>query len=125
MPQGFGLIPLVDVDRELSDAFGHMPADEMRPGFGLAPPSIVQRIRELSARSPAAFVEAEFFGGRGEQGCQVWDNGVSVLGPLRASDAINQALRRLGVLCDNHSDEFDALQLSRCRETRKWLTITP
>lgn len=67
-----------------------------------------------------AYVEAEFFGGEGAQAAAVWEDGKLVYGPVVASDAINQALRLLGVTKNMYFDEFEALELGRHRNTDEW-----
>ena len=77
-------------------------------------------------------MEAEFFGGVGEQHAQIWDGGVVVFGPLHLNEGesmtplgspISQVLRQLGVDKTTHFDEFDAVGLGRHRDTQDWLTI--
>jgi hypothetical protein len=96
------------------------------------PAGLGQTLAVWSAHASMAYVEAEFFGGAGEQHAQVWDNGAVVLGPLHlgeneqsppAGTPISQVLRRLGVTKGNHHDEFDAIGLGRCRNTEDWLRL--
>ncbi|WP_203617651.1 hypothetical protein [Streptomyces bauhiniae] len=77
-----------------------------------------------------ARVEAEFFGGVGEQWATVWEGGAVVLGPLHAPEGeplpaegspISRALRRLGVIAAAGEDEFATVGLGRCRDTEDWL----
>ncbi|MFJ3302879.1 hypothetical protein ACIPSA_07140 [Streptomyces sp. NPDC086549] len=88
------------------------------------------RLAEWSARGPVALVEAEYFGGVGEQQAAVWDGGALALGPLRVEEGepfpadgspISQALRRLGVQAGDGQDEFAAVGLGRHRSTGRWL----
>jgi hypothetical protein len=67
-----------------------------------------------------AFLAAEFFGGSGSQAVIGWQDGRLAFGPLQAIDAINQALRWLGIDSAGHRDEFDALHLGRHRDTESW-----
>ena len=66
-----------------------------------------------------AYIEAEFFGA-GTQAAAVWEEGRLVFGPVVADDAINQALRMLGVAKKEFIDEFEALNLGRHRNTDEW-----
>jgi len=78
-----------------------------------------------------AYVEAEYFGGVGEQHAAIWDGGALVWGPMSIGfrqsippqgAAISQALRRIGVICsDGSHDEFDAVGLRRHRHHEDWL----
>jgi hypothetical protein len=65
--------------------------------------------RRESQRDPVAYIVAEYFGGVGNQFSIVWSGGEIVLGPLRQPDAINQALRLLGIVASDGMDEFDAV----------------
>jgi hypothetical protein len=76
----------------------------------------------LSQRAPVAFVAAEFFGGWGSQAAIGWQAGQLAFEPVTANDAINQALRWLGVTRAEPRDEFDALALGRYRDTEDWAT---
>ncbi|KPH98191.1 hypothetical protein ACFZDP_32140 [Streptomyces mirabilis] len=75
-------------------------------------------------------MEAEYFGGVGEQQAAVWADGAVVLGPLRvlegqpfgsAGSPISQALRRLGVVADAATDEFATVGLDRHRDSEDWI----
>ncbi|MFJ6524686.1 hypothetical protein ACIQMZ_05365 [Streptomyces longwoodensis] len=77
-----------------------------------------------SAGGPVAYVEAEYFGGVGEQRAAVWEGGALVLGPLQAEEGrpfppagspVSRALRRLGVAARAGEDEFSAVGLHRHR----------
>ncbi len=116
LPQGMSMIPVTD---SLYDAVG--AGGEMEP-FAKLSPGIEQWALSLSETGPVAYVEAEFFGGVGRQSAIVWRNRSRVFGPLDSTDAIDQALRWLGVSARAPSDEFDALGLGAHRETEAWLT---
>jgi hypothetical protein len=99
-------------------------------GFWKAPAGFGSALAACSANGPVAYVEAEYFGGVGEQSVEVWDSGKVVLGPLSlaekapipaADTPISQALRRLGVTKGDYHDEFDAVGLGRHRDTDDWL----
>ena len=70
-----------------------------------------------------AYVEAEYFGGAGTQAVAVWEGGHLVFGPVVSDKAIDHALARIGVKAWIR-DEFDELQLGRCRMTSDWLALT-
>lgn len=126
--QGLALLPMTD---EFFDAvtIGSAP----RPaGFWKMPGGFDLTLAAWSAHGPIAYVEADFFGGRGEQHAQVWDEGAVVLGPLHlqvnepfpdTGSPISRALRRLGAAKGDHYDEFEALGLGRCRDTEEWLSL--
>lgn len=115
LAQGMSMIPVTDL---LYDEIGDGGALGY---FAKLSPGIEQWALSLSARGLISYVEAEFFGGVGRQSALVWRDGKRMLGPLHATDAIDQALRLLGVSATADSDEFDALGLGAHRETDEWL----
>lgn len=128
---GFALVPLVP---EAVAALS--PGDERVISLLVdspLPERLTDFLRRASAIAPIAYVEAEFFGGVGQQGSVVWEGGEVVLGPLvdRAEPSpptkleagpINRALRRLGVQrSPDDVDEFATLGLGKYRNTEDWL----
>ena len=97
------------------------------------PGGLTQLLEECSRHTPVAYVEAEFFGGTGQQASVVWEQGALAFGPVidppetdpppaLGDRAINQALRWMGIRPDAASiDEFEAIDLGRHRETDDWL----
>ncbi len=84
-------------------------------------PAVEDWAKRLSQDSPIAYVEAEYFGGVGGQSSVAWARGLRVLEPIHAADAINQALKILGVSVAGFAgDEFDAVGLGKHRETESW-----
>ena len=112
---GFALIPITE---ELLDEIG-ASGDGGR--FYKFTPAIADWLRSISASSAAAYVEAEFFSGVGGQGATVWSHGHQLLPPTHEPEAINIALRHLGISRDTSHDEFDAVGLPRHRHTDDWL----
>ncbi|GAB1333372.1 hypothetical protein [Streptomyces sennicomposti] len=99
-------------------------------GFWRLPEGFEKTLAAWSAGGPVAYVEAEYFGGVGEQRAAVWDGGSLVLGPLYveerqpfppAGSPISQALRRLGVVASAGQDEFSAVGLDRHRHGEAWI----
>jgi len=114
LAQSKGLIPLTESVRKAHD-ISFLPLTDK--GSDKVP----QALHEHAARAKKiAYVEAEFFGGEGMQAAAIWEEGRLVFGPIAASDAINQALRMIGVAKNEHPDEFEALGLGRHRDTEKW-----
>ena len=50
-------------------------------GFGRLPGGFERLLAQWSVSGPVAYVEAEYFGGVGEQRAAVWADGALVLGP--------------------------------------------
>ncbi|MGW4527450.1 hypothetical protein [Amycolatopsis sp. NPDC004378] len=124
--QHLSLVPMTD---GLFDAVTAVGAAEL-DGFWKAPTGFGNALAACSANGPIAYVEADYFGGRGTQSAQVWEGGQVVLGPVHSTETeptpdggspISQALRRLGAVKGEYFDEFDAVGLGRHRETDDWL----
>ncbi|MGW6057630.1 hypothetical protein [Streptomyces sp. NPDC055189] len=124
--QGLSLMPMTDAlfdsvaDGRASDALG----------FWRLPEGFARTLASWSTAGPVAYVEAEYFGGMGEQQAVVWDKGAVVLGPLQVPEdqhfppegsAISQALRRLGAVAGSGQDEFAAVGLGRHRSVDRWI----
>ncbi|MET8580465.1 hypothetical protein ABZX39_06165 [Streptomyces collinus] len=123
--QGLALIPMTDA---LFDSVTDSSA-ERALGFWRLPGGFERTLAAWSAGGPVAYLEAEYFGGVGEQRAAVWDGGALVLGPLHleegqpfppAGSPISQALRRLGVVASVGEDEFSAAGLGRHRHGEAW-----
>ncbi|WP_405656257.1 hypothetical protein [Streptomyces sp. RK9] len=123
--QGLSLMPMTDA---LFDAVTD-GGPARPPGFRRLPGGFDALLATWSAAGPVAYVEAEYFGGVGEQRAAVWDGGTLALGPLRvgegrlaaAGSPISQALRRLGVVAGADEDEFAAVGLGRHRDPEAWI----
>jgi hypothetical protein len=115
LEQSVDMIPVTD---ELHQEIGS--GDEL-PRFEKLSPKVQAWVGRISVAGPVAYVEAEFFGGLGGQAAVAWSEGSQSLGPIHAKDAINQALRFLGVRPDGAHDEFDAVGLGRYRNTADWI----
>ena len=110
------MIPLTD---EFLEEIGD---DDIAENFDKLSHPLEAWTLQISQDSPVACVEAEYFGGTGNQSAVVWNHGLRVLGPIHAPDAINQALRLLGINAGSARDEFDAIGLGRHRDTVSWLS---
>lgn len=88
--------------------------------------------RYCSHEGPIAYIETEFFGGKGRQSAVAWARNRVAFGPEsvsledRAGSAdwqsapINRALRLFGVRCEKDEDEYDALGLGAIRDIEDW-----
>jgi hypothetical protein len=111
-------LSMLPLTAELLDA---LPA----PSGGVAavlrlPPGAAHWLAAGSHRGLLAYLEAEYFGGVGTQSAAVWKEG-TILEKSAAADAINGALRLLGVSADPDKDEFDTVGLGRHRHTEDWI----
>lgn len=88
---------------------------------GDLPDAIRNLCARISLAGRIAYVEAEFFGASGTQASVVWHGGDMIQPPLIEQDAINTALRCLGVQTTQGTDEFDALRLGAHRDIEEWI----
>ena len=125
--QGLALVPMTDA---LFDALTDGASSDSL-GFWKLPGGFGRVLATLSATSPVAYVEAEYFGGVGRQRAAVWAHSSLALGPLAEGDdedesvrplngPISRTLAFLGAVHGNHYDEFDAVGLNRHRKTNGW-----
>lgn len=118
LAQQLALLPLTRAVREaLSLPFCPLTDEGARATL---PPGLVEMVRTASVGGRAAYVEAELFGGAGLQACLLAEGGTGTEGPQVGPEAINVALRYLGVQRGASVDEFDALGLGRHRDTEQW-----
>lgn len=76
--QGLSLMPMTDaLFDSVADGSGVGAL-----GFWRLPGGFEKTLAAWSAGGPVAYVEAEYFGGVGEQRAAVWDGGTIVMGPL-------------------------------------------
>ncbi|MFE7077240.1 hypothetical protein ACFU96_44860 [Streptomyces sp. NPDC057620] len=124
--QGLSLMPMTDA--LFDSAAGGSGVSAL--GFWRLPGGFEKTLAAWSTGGPVAYVEAEYFGGVGEQQAAVWDGGIIVLGPLHveegqpfpsAGSPISQALRRLGVVARSGEDEFSTAGLNRHRHGEAWI----
>ncbi|OEJ21482.1 hypothetical protein AR457_37465 [Streptomyces agglomeratus] len=125
--QGLSLMPMTD---EVFDAVTD-GSDGGDLGFWRLPGGFETVLAQWSSAGPVAYVEAEYFGGVGEQRAAVWAGGSLALGPLdtptrkrfsRAVSPISQALQRLGAQKLLGEDEFEAAGLDRHRNNEDWIS---
>ena len=118
LSQGLIIVPFSE---KLCKEFGLPLLPLIYEASSKLPASIATLCSTLSRSGRIAYVEAEFFGGMGDQAHALFDAGVAV-GPIVVSDsAINQALQFLGVRAEDDKDEFDSVSLGQHRKTEQWL----
>lgn len=115
LAENYGLIPMTD---ELLDEVG---VTGPTGTFYKLTFEVTDWIRAISASGAVAYIEAEFFGGVGNQNATVWSSGEAILPPIQDPKAINMALRLLGVSKGSFHDEFEAMGLPRHRGTDDWI----
>lgn len=114
------MIPMVEILRNAIQRQNHDPEKEPSWPFWHFSPEGAMTVAETCERGALAYVEARFYAGVGTQSSVGWRDGALRHGPVAASDAINQALRFLGVESEDGKDEFDTVGLGRHRLTDMW-----
>lgn len=119
------LIPWRDED---FDALGPSDDELDMAGFWFSHHRLTAELASSSVEGDLLYVEAEFFGGTGEQGAALFRGGTIVwsrpMGPIpRHSQLspISDGLSRIGVEQWKGLDEFEVLDLGRHRSTVDWL----
>lgn len=98
---------------------------------------IRKTIKELSFQKKCIYIETDYFGGDGAQMSEVWEDGERIEGPYISfdgvqipselnevtvvDDAINLALRAIGIYCHDELDEFDSVRLGWYRTNEEVL----
>ncbi len=125
LAQGLAMILVTEeLCEEIADKF---PSENESPleRFEMLTESLVQWAKQISKRTPIAYVEAEYFGGAGGQSAIAWDKAETKFGPVSAEiGPINQALRFLGAEALSAHDEFEAVGLNRGRDSEDWIEIS-
>ncbi len=127
LEQGLGLIPVTDKLIDEIRSLDLQPPEQVPAGpDGTLSPEAAQLAQYASQWGVVALVEAEIFGGVGEQAATVCQNQQVIGGPWLAGKAtpISQALRLLGVDKGNQYDEFEAVGLGLHRSNEEWLEDT-
>jgi hypothetical protein len=87
-------------------------------------PAICEVGARLSKSGRVVYVGAEFLGGVGTQANCLFENGILVSKPTIHKNAINEALKFLGVEVAGATDEFATVRLWRHRNTDGWVSDT-
>jgi hypothetical protein len=116
------IIPLID---DFLDEITGLQTSNYVRGFYYLHEILYNYLKEISTmKGMIAYVEADYFGGKGQQGAVVWDGGECILfkelGKMRA---INEALRLFGIIKIGSRDEFETVGLSKRRHTDDWIDI--
>jgi len=120
LDQGVWLIPLTKALLSELEQIQGIDKHKQLAEFQSISPAVIWFAEQLSAYGRVVYIEAEFFGGTGGQVSVGWHNPQLLFGPMKANDAINQALRWLGVSRHEQKDEFDSIGLGNNRTTEEW-----
>jgi hypothetical protein len=114
------LLPMVEILRNAIQGQNHDPEKEPQWPFWHLSPEGAMTVAETCTTGALVYVEARFYAGVGTQASVGWTNGALRHGPVTALDAINRALRFLGVGAEDGKDEFETVGLGRKRATHEW-----
>lgn len=120
LPQGFALIPVTRaLHEDVIELFGEDLASPHGELVTLS--TALERVAsDASHGAQLAYIETDYFGGRGTQAAIGWENGAVACGPLLSGSharPINAVLAWMGAVANTGSDEFDALKLGNYRNT--------
>lgn len=115
LAQGVAMIPMT---RELSEA---LQAKYGRPGDD-STSAVAEWAQAASRHGLLAYCEAAYANVLGGQSAILWEDGTEVQ-RIDDDDSVNQALRLLGVTCEEGLDEWDTVGLGRRRQTERWLDL--
>lgn len=118
MPCELFLVPLTN-DYVNSNDIPFLPLTD--EGFDNIDGRLSEICLSLSSGGKAAYIEAEFFGGDGTQGCALFENRKVIEAPQENDSAINHALSWLGISPEGEQDEFSVAGLGLQRSTEGWL----
>jgi hypothetical protein len=113
---GVGLVPgtpaLIEA-MDSADVLGERMAGAI--DFLFDHPVMLRVLADLSRSGPIAFVETDYFGGRGAQAATACVDGKVVASKEGDGRPINEALRAIGVVRSSDEDEFDTVCLGKYR----------
>lgn len=126
-PLEFGLAFLtVDNDDVIRIAGESSPIDVGYDSRGLDA-AFIPIVLSLSAQGAILYVQTDYWGGSGEQGALLAENGRAVFGPEHRGilpGPISRALALMGVVCGPEDfDEFEAVGLERHRSNDGWREV--
>ncbi|MDQ0060031.1 hypothetical protein [Paenibacillus harenae] len=113
------LVPLTD---ELYDQV-NMYQGIAEPGYTYLTDKLFDFGTQLSifVKSVAAYIEADYFGGHGNQSAIVWCNGKKIYEETEAKESINKAIRTMGTIKEHGKDEFETIGLNKYRRLEDWV----
>jgi hypothetical protein len=113
---GYWLVPLTSPFGDFARLLRQIVLDEASPGdVASALQGLVTSLGGIVREESIVVAVTEYFGGEGSQASAVIQRGKLLGEPFLGPDAINRALRLVGVETGDLADEFAALELHRWR----------
>jgi hypothetical protein len=116
--QGLSLIPMTE---ELFDQINNFTSSPSVDNFEYMTNHVEQKILTAIGDRKCAYVEAEYFGGKGGQMAIIWNNNRREQVLPFGQNRINQMLKDFGATTNKGQDEFSTLGFGFHRNTRKWV----
>lgn len=115
---------LIPYTEEFYDELNQFEKSADFEGFYLLNEKLFNYLLSKSVVDPVAYIEADYFGGVGQQSAiMVGDE--KVILDVRAGDSeygpVNLVLKEFGIIRESNLDEWDTVGLLRYRDTDDWL----
>ena len=118
LAQGLSLVPFTE---DLFDQINNFEVSGNIQSFEYLTTNIEDKISKLTNGRQIAYVEADYFGGKGGQVGIIWADGRRTVQLKYGQDIINAVLKHFGVIAEKERDEFDTLGFGRHRNTVDWI----
>ncbi|MBJ6367504.1 hypothetical protein L3X37_02735 [Sabulilitoribacter arenilitoris] len=118
LKHGFSLIPMTE---ELFDEINNDEASAGISTFEFLDKKMEQKTIELVGDKEIAYVESDFFGGKGGHIGIIWKNKQCVFLGKFKKGTMNKVLKKLGVIRTLLKDEFETVGLDKNRHTEDWI----
>jgi hypothetical protein len=115
-------LALIPFTGELFDEINNHIQSALIGRFGSLRENIEAEVLKNIGNRKIAYVEADYFGGRGEQIVIIWEGKKRIYLSDPGGNEINKVLQNFGVIADKGSDEFDTLSLGRYKKTERWIS---
>ena len=122
LEQGFAMMP---VDAKLADVIEAASDSESIDDFVMLTAAFEKVLLGILNKAKFAYLESEFFGGRGGHQGILWEAGKRTLKVSESYSGANRILQELGVRRTSQLDEFDCMGLGRHRSVADWLEENP
>jgi hypothetical protein len=118
LENGISMIPMTD---ELFDEISNDEGGFAISKFEFLDRNVEQKTIDLVGDKEVAYVESEFFGGKGGHIGIIWKNKQRVFLGKFKKNTMNEVLKRLGVKRTPVKDEFETVGLDKNRYIEDWI----
>jgi len=119
--QGLSLVPMTD---ELFEQINNVSSSASIGKFEFMTENVERKVLDAIGDKKFAYVEAEYFGGKGGQIAIIWQDNKRELVLSLGQDKINQVLKGFGIIANEGQDEFMTLGFGLHRHTNEWIQNT-